>query len=232
MMTSLDCWAVIPATGIGQRMQADRPKQYLRLGDKTILEYTLDNLLSHPSVTGAVIILNKEDRHWAGLNYQNIKPTITCHGGYSRHHSVRNGLVELQNFLNQDALVLIHDAVRPFVQHCDIDRLIEISQSCDDGAILAAPVTDTLKISDSNSVITGTQSRDGLWRALTPQAFRLKVILQALESVIERGLEVTDDASAMELTGYHPRLVDSDVRNIKITQPQDMELARSLFKQC
>ena len=231
MTSLLDNWEVIPATGIGQRMRADRPKQYLKLGDKTILEHTLDNLLSHPLVKGAVVIINKEDSLWTGLNYQNSKPIVICHGGDSRHQSVYNGLVELHATLNQDAHVLIHDAVRPFVQHCDIDRLIEISQSCDDGAILAAPVTDTLKLSDSNSVITGTQSRGGLWRALTPQAFRLSLIRQALDRVIECGFEVTDDASAMELMGYHPRLIDSDVRNIKITQPQDMELARSLFKQ-
>ena len=230
MNTPLDCWAIIPATGIGQRMQADRPKQYLKLGDKSILEHTLDKLLSHHAIKGVVLVLNAEDKHWSNLHYQHDKPVLICKGGEQRHNSVQNGLHHLKNTIDKDSFVLIHDAVRPFVQHSDIDLLLECIQSGDDGAILAAPVSDTLKYSESNHNIQSTRSREGLWRAFTPQAFKLSVITTALDKVISQGLEITDDASAMELAGYQPLLVDSDSRNIKITNVKDMLLAELLLK--
>ena len=87
-----ECWAVVPATGIGQRMQADRPKQYLQLGNKSILEHTLDNLLSHPLIQGVVVILHPQDSYWVKLNYQHEKPVLLCEGGEQRHYSVHNGL--------------------------------------------------------------------------------------------------------------------------------------------
>lgn len=227
----LPCWVVIPATGIGSRMQADRPKQYLSLGAKTILEHTLDNLLAHPSIDGAVLVLSEQDRHWPALHYQHDKPLHVCHGGEQRYHSVMNGLQALSNAIDDDAIVMIHDAVRPFVLHTDLDRLLAAAALGDDGAILAVPVADTLKLADKQAQIQRTSSRKGLWRAYTPQAFRLTLIQQALQNVIDHGLQVTDDASAMELLGFHPRLVSSDSLNIKITHPGDLQLAGLLLQQ-
>lgn len=230
MLTSaIPYWAVIPATGKGQRMQADRPKQYLQLGMKTILEHTLDNLLSHPKISGVVLVLNEDDTYWGQLDYQHEKSILLCTGGEQRFHSVFNGLKALSNQIQQNAIVLIHDAVRPLVLHVDIDRLIAAANLSDDGAILAAPVADTLKVADQNHKIQDTQARDRLWRAFTPQAFQLDIILPALESVIMKGLPVTDDASAMELAGYKPELVLGDHRNIKITHPGDLHLAELLL---
>jgi len=230
-MTELDrqVWAVIPATGSGARMQADRPKQYLSLGVKTILEHTLDNLLAYPAIRGVVLILHEHDDHWPSLNYQSEKKLLTCHGGQERHHSVFNGLNCLRKHQGNNCDVLIHDAVRPFVPHQDLDRLLEAITLNDAGAILASPVADTLKLADSAEKIVSTQSREHLWRAFTPQAFRLDLIHQALEAVIKRNLQVTDDASAMELAGYHPQLLRGDSRNIKITHPQDLWLAEKLL---
>ena len=227
--SELDFWAVIPATGKGQRMQAKRPKQYLPLGAKTILEHTLDNLLSHPQISGAVLVLNKDDGYWGQLNYQHHKPLLLCVGGEQRFHSVLNGLQTLSDKINRNAVALIHDAVRPFVLHADIDRLMTASVCGDDGAILAVPVTDTLKVADINHRIQHTQPREQLWRAFTPQAFKLDIILRALEFIIDKGLPVTDDASAMELAGYQPKLIAGDSRNIKITQPEDLQLAELLL---
>jgi len=226
---SAEYWAVIPATGTGQRMRADKPKQYLPLGAKTILEQTLDNLLSYPKIKGAVLILNAEDRRWESLNYQHEKPLLLCDGGEQRHHSVFNGLQLLADRQIENCMVLIHDAVRPFVSHQDLDRLLLAMDNHEDGAILAAPVADTLKFADTSSSIVSTHPRDHLWRAFTPQAFRLELILSALESVIHEGLEITDDASAMEKAGYKPKLITSDSRNIKITHPQDLHLAELLL---
>ncbi|MDJ0882370.1 MAG: 2-C-methyl-D-erythritol 4-phosphate cytidylyltransferase [Gammaproteobacteria bacterium] len=222
-------WAIIPATGRGSRMQSDRPKQYLTLGDKTILEHTLDNLNAYPLIQGVVLILHPDDHHWPSLNYRSQKNLLSCEGGKERHHSVFNGLDKLRDYLAEDCDVLIHDAVRPFVTHKDLDQLLLAIQSNEAGAILAAPVADTLKRADHDQNIMNTQSREGLWRAFTPQAFSLERIYQALKMVILNDIEITDDASAMEYAGYHPHLVKSDSRNIKITHPQDLKLAEKLL---
>jgi 2-C-methyl-D-erythritol 4-phosphate cytidylyltransferase len=223
--TKPQCWAVIPATGIGSRMGADRPKQYLPLGDKTVLEQTLDNLFSYHATDGVMLVLNETDDYWPQLNYHSPKPLQTCIGGEQRHHSVFNGLISLRSHLSTDCIVMIHDAVRPFVLHQDLDQLLQATQQCEDGALLATPLADTLKKASSDLTVLNTQSRENLWRALTPQAFYLSKIYQALDSILTQNLSVTDDASAMELCGFHPRLVRGDDRNIKITHPEDLRLA-------
>ncbi len=227
---SLQNWAVIPASGVGKRMQADRPKQYLRLSDKTILQHTLERLLSHPEINGAVLVLGEEDPFWERLLFTTDKPLLICHGGAQRQHSVYNGLLALHQHTNADPLVLIHDAVRPFVAHDDLSRLINLASSQPDGALLAAPVADTLKLADDLAQVIQTQDRHNLWRALTPQAFRLSIILAALKSAIDQDLEITDDASAMELAGYHPQLVSSSTVNFKITTADDLLLARYIVQ--
>lgn len=220
-----EIWAVIPATGTGQRMQADRPKQYLKVASKTIVEMTLDNLLSYPDINGIVLILHPQDRYWESLEYRHEKAILLSTGGKLRHHSVFNGLSTLRQKVEGDPIVLIHDAVRPFVLHHDLSRLIEVVKNNKEGALLAAPVADTLKFSDDHQAVLHTHPRADLWRAFTPQAFRLSIILQALDYVIKKDLVVTDDASAMELLGYHPKLVEGDRLNIKITHPEDLIIA-------
>ncbi len=221
-----DTWAVIPATGVGQRMQADRPKQYLMLGQRSILQYTLDNLLAHPRIHGAVLIFHPQDQYRDTLDVHSDKPVLCCHGGEQRQHSVLNGLQHLQQQVTNNPYVLIHDAVRPFVSASDLDRLMQAMREHEDGALLATPVADTLKLGDNQNRIKRTQSREHLWRALTPQAFLLDKILSALDRAIQHQASITDDASAMELAGYHPQLVSSSAINFKITTPEDLRLAR------
>ncbi len=223
-------WVVLPATGTGQRMNAACPKQYLKLNNKTILEHTLDNLLSYPLITGAVLVLNDSDQYWDELHYTHKKPVLLCSGGEQRHHSVFNGLKRLKQYSDNNPFVLIHDAVRPFVSHTDLDHLLIALEESDDGALLAVPVADTLKLSTDSLAVATTHPREGLWRAFTPQAFKLDKIYSALLSVINKNLEITDDASAMELAGFHPKLVQGDERNIKITTPQDLILAEHLIR--
>jgi len=229
MAEMMQNWMVIPATGTGQRMQSDRPKQYLQLHDKTLLEHTLDNVLSHHAICGAVLVLNEQDRYWPQLAYQNAKPVFLCSGGSQRHHSVFNGLSHLRKTVAGDPMVLIHDAVRPFVQHHDLDRLLDAAYRDEQGALLAVPLSDTLKLADENQCVKSTHPRDRLWRALTPQAFRLNIILAAIASVIKNNHQITDDTSAMELMGYQPKLVSGSALNIKITHPDDMELAQFML---
>ena len=228
-MSNLQAWAIIPASGIGQRMQAELPKQYLKLSDKTIIEHSLDSLLSHGSITGAVVILSSDDRHWAKLNYQSSKPVIFAEGGKQRHHSVYNGLEKLSAHLEQDCFVLVHDAVRPLVSHHDISRLIEAMNQHKDGALLAAPVADTLKQENDEGNVDQTISRNRLWRAFTPQIFRASFLLKALQYVRENRYDITDDASAIEAIGLKPKLVLGSVENIKITLPEDLMLARQIW---
>ncbi len=231
MTANKEIWAVIPATGVGNRMQADRPKQYLPLQHKTILEHTLDNLLAHPQIRGVVLVLHPQDEIWQTLGYQTDKPLLLCTGGVERQHSVLNGLNHLQQQCSSEVLVLIHDAVRPFVNHAELDRLIEKADECPGGAVLATPVADTLKRADAQGAIECTQDRAQLWRALTPQAFALTDIQHALQQAMAAGHQVTDDASAMELAGYHPSLIESSPINFKITTPADLVLAKLLIRE-
>ena len=222
-------WAIIPAAGSGRRMQSEVAKQYLAFQGKTIIEHCLDRLLSHPQVAGAVIVLQEQDEHWDGLGYQAEKPVFTTVGGVERQHSVYSGLTTLQYRCGNDVIALVHDAARPLVEHCDLTNVIAAARTNPAGAILATPVADTLKRQNETMEIAATQSREGLWRALTPQVFHLQPLLNALKRVIDEDLAVTDDAQAAELMGFAPALVAGSALNMKITNPGDLSLAEKIW---
>ena len=219
-------WAVIPAAGVGKRMQADRPKQYLELLGKTVLEHTLDRLLSMKSVSGVVLSISEGDEYWADLNYQSAKPLLVANGGKERSDSVLNALNLLNEKVDtaQSVYALVHDAARPCVRTDDIQNLIE---QCSDehGGLLALAVRDTMKRSDSQANVLETVDRNNLWHALTPQMFRLDLLISALNNAEQNKLAVTDDASAMELLGYKPKLIEAHEDNIKITRAFDLTLS-------
>ena len=233
MSSELPVWAVIPAAGSGSRMQQDKPKQYFEFQGKTIIEHCLDRLLSHPAIDGAVIVLQQDDRIWEGLDYHSNKTIFIADGGSERQHSVYSGLTTLQYRCGNDAIALVHDAVRPLVNHEDLGKVIAAAGAHTAGAILAAPVTDTLKLQNDDMEIARTMPREGLWRALTPQVFHLQVLLNALRRVIDDGTAITDDAQAVELSGYNPALVVGSTENFKITTPGDLALAEKIWlNQC
>ena len=219
-------WAIVPAAGAGQRMSSSIPKQYLLLGEKTVLEHTLDALLGCRQLAGVVVVLAEGDEYW-----RDIEPRYFGHhvvkatGGAERCHSVLNGLQQLAGKADEDDWVLIHDAVRPCVRQADIGFLISTLLNSDDGGLLGVPVTDTMKQVDAGNAIRTTVAREGLWHAYTPQMFRIGKLRSALQRAIYRQLLVTDEASAMELAGYRPRMVLGQRDNIKITVPSDLELA-------
>ncbi|MFZ9039172.1 MAG: 2-C-methyl-D-erythritol 4-phosphate cytidylyltransferase [Gammaproteobacteria bacterium] len=229
MSNSVPVWAVIPAAGSGSRMLSDTPKQYLSFQQKTVIEHSLDRLLSHPEIDGAVVVLQENDPFWEQLEFAPSKPLFTSAGGSERHLSVYNGLTTLQYRFGNDAIALVHDAVRPLVSHQDITRVIHAARQHPAGALLAAPVADTLKLDNYNMEVANTLPRERLWRALTPQVFHLQPLLNALKQVIEQNLEVTDDAQALELAGYAPKLVEGSADNIKITTPADLRLAEMIW---
>jgi len=229
-------WALVPATGIGSRMGADRPKQYLQLGTQTILETTLQRLLQHPEIEGLVVVLHPQDNYWAKLDFHSEKPVLLAAGGTERSDSVLSGLTLLQQHLQthngapETVQVLIHDAVRPCITQADLSRLMREGASHTDGALLALPVADTLKQANQQDCAERTVPRSGLWRALTPQMFCLPDIVHALQEAQSQGLAITDDASAFELQGRYPLLVEGRPDNLKITYAADLSLALSLLR--
>ncbi len=229
MSSETPVWAVIPAAGSGRRMDSAIPKQYLEFHGKTVLEHCLDRLLAHPDIAGAILVLGEDDRRWEGLGYAARKPVFIAAGGSERQHSVYNGLTLLQYHCGDACIALVHDAVRPLVSMHDLGRVIAAAREHAAGAILAAPVTDTLKLENPAGEIAETLSREGLWRALTPQVFHLRPLLQAYKRLLDAGQRVTDDAEAVELAGYAPRLVSGSGINFKITLPEDLALAEALW---
>ena len=218
-------WAVIPAAGIGSRMQAEVPKQYLQINGKCILEYTLECFCSHPGITGVVVVIAANDDHWQKLTVAGHAKVMTAPGGAERFNSVLNGLRHLQQQANPDDWVLVHDAVRPCLSHGDINRLMNELGEHPVGGLLALPVRDTMKRVNDTGEVTETVDRSGLWHALTPQMFRLSVLEQAIAQAIEGDRMITDEAQAMELCGYQPHVVQGRADNIKVTHQGDLPLA-------
>ncbi len=220
-------YAIIPAAGVGRRMMADKPKQYLRLHGKTILEHTADKLLSHPAIGKVIIAVSADDPFYAQLPLASHPDVIRVDGGRERADSVLSALNFLLSAFESltDNWVLVHDAARPCVAVSDIDTLIRELSDDAVGGILAAPVRDTMKRSCADGYITQTVDRAYLWHALTPQMFRIGQLHAALSQALAAGVSITDEASAMEWAGLAPRLIAGSADNLKITQPEDLVLA-------
>jgi 2-C-methyl-D-erythritol 4-phosphate cytidylyltransferase len=218
-------WVIVPAAGSGQRLGVELPKQYLELAGQKLIEHTLGRLLKHPQLVGICVALADNDPYWSQTQFHNHEQVHEVTGGETRAHSVMNALRFLADGGHGDEWVLIHDAARPCVSQQDISRLIETVEHTDIGAILATPITDTVKQVDDSAQVTQTLSRDQLWRALTPQMFRLDQLFNAIKTALENGLIVTDEASAMEQAGYAVTVVKGNSKNIKVTLQEDLPLA-------
>ena len=224
-------WAVVPAAGIGERMQSDRPKQYLQLEDKLVIEHTLQRLASHPEIKGIVIAIAQEDEWWPTVSVVVSCPLYVVHGGEQRSHSVLNALDKLSTLAADDTWVLVHDAARPCLRQEDIDRLLSALSNHDVGGLLGLPVNDTVKRTSNDDVIMETIERRNLWRASTPQMFRLVILKSALQALREQNITVTDEASAIEFVGLEPVMVEGHADNIKITVSTDLALAQLFMQQ-
>ncbi len=214
---------VIPAAGVGKRMGCNFPKQYLKINGLTILEITLKKMLKLPNLGKIILVLNQEDEYFKELNIYSEK-IVTTIGGKERSDSVLNGLK-----VASTEYVLVHDAARPLVDILDIEKLVKECTN-DDGGILAAKVADTIKKGNQDLSISETVDRSSLFRALTPQYFKTSLLIKAYEDAVLKNKALTDEASAMELLGYHPKLVLSNSLNIKITEPNDLLFARLLME--
>ncbi|QSX77034.1 2-C-methyl-D-erythritol 4-phosphate cytidylyltransferase [Agrilutibacter solisilvae] len=226
-----DVWVVVPAAGRGVRFGGDIPKQYLQAAGRPLIEHALRALLAHPRVRGAVVALAPDDARWPGWKMLMDKPVLRCVGGDQRADSVLAALGALPASAGDDTLVLVHDAARPNVHAQDLDALIAAADASGQGALLAAPVRDTLKRADAHGAVAATQPRQGLWRALTPQAARRGLLTRALREARDAGVQVTDEAMALERLGLHPRLVEGREDNLKVTTPADLAVVEFLLQQ-
>ncbi|MGO1310519.1 MAG: 2-C-methyl-D-erythritol 4-phosphate cytidylyltransferase [Kluyvera intermedia] len=222
-VTSPGVCAVVPAAGFGRRMQTECPKQYLSIGNKTILEHSVDALLANARIQRVVIAVSPGDERFQQLPLA-MHPQITVvDGGAERADSVLAGL----RAIDDAQWVLVHDAARPCLHQDDLARLLTLSETSRVGGILAAPVRDTMKRAESRkSAIAHTVDRNDLWHALTPQFFPRELLLACLSRALNEGATITDEASALEYCGFHPELIAGRADNIKVTRPEDLALAQ------
>jgi len=221
--------AIVPAAGIGRRVGGARPKQYLPLGAKTVIEHTLGTLLRVAAIDDIVVALAAQDRYWPSLELATNPAIKTVIGGAQRSQSVFNSMQMIKRDSTtadwQRSWLLVHDVARPCVAVADINRLIETVTGGGCGGILASAATDTVKQLDDSGAISQTIDRDRLWLAQTPQLFPAELLLQSLTGALAAGIAVTDESSAMEWAGHRPQVVAGASHNIKITHAADLALA-------
>jgi 2-C-methyl-D-erythritol 4-phosphate cytidylyltransferase len=221
---------IIPAAGAGSRMQNVLPKQYMPLAGKPIISHTIQTFFLHPRIASIHVALNADDLFWRDLPLDPAsKLKLHYTGGDSRSETVLNTLLAMQ--VADDDWVLVHDAARPGLTHTLLDKLLNTLENDAVGGLLALPVADTLKKSGDNHKIEQTVERTDLWQAQTPQMFKYGVLKHALGANIHAASSpaFTDEAEAIEALGLKPTLVQGELRNLKITYPQDLELLEALF---
>jgi 2-C-methyl-D-erythritol 4-phosphate cytidylyltransferase len=229
-----DFHVLIPAAGSGSRMGNDMPKQYLPLLDRPLIEHTLAVFAANSRIRSVTVVLSRHDTTWNELDIGDRQSKLHSErcGGETRAASVLNGLEVMREHMQADDWVLVHDAARPCLSGELLERLLDTLQDDDIGGLLAIPLADTLKRADNGQRVLRTEARDGLWQAQTPQMFRYALLKNALQAAAERdsGSAPTDEAQAVEALGFMPRLVPGELRNLKITYPQDLLLAEAILR--
>ncbi len=208
-------------------MGVEHPKQYLDIHGRPMLWHTIHAFESHPAIERVYVVISPQDGWWDGYDWSAFaKLVVLRQGGATRAESVLNGLCACAGEVAAEDWMLVHDAARPCISRALLDKLLARLDSDPVGGILAAPVADTLKRQAGDGRIAATVPRAGLWGAQTPQMFRHGMLTQALQAA---GNEVTDEASAIESLGLAPQLVESDLTNLKVTYPRDLDIAAWLL---
>lgn len=223
---------IIPAGGVGSRMQADRPKQYLKLlDDQTVLENTLRLFQSLENVHSGALGISTNDAYFPALNLSKDK-LISYLAGETRSDTVFLGLKALANIAKPDDWIIVHDAARPGLTNEELELFItEVMYEEDSiGGIMAMPAVDTVK-QVAHGQITQTIDRETIYLAQTPQMFRYQYLYQAYEEALTKKLAITDEASAIEALGYKPYIYQGYPHNFKITHPTDLRLMRFLLEE-
>ena len=217
-------FALLPAAGVGARMAANGPKQYLPVGGKPLLRHAVDAFRASPLVAHTYVVVSPEDGQIDAVLPPGLEGvTVLRCGGATRMDSVLNGLRALQGQVRDTDLVMVHDAARPGLTPALIEKLVQGVGDHAAGGLLALPVVDTVKRS-AGGAAAGTVPRAGLWLAQTPQMFSYALLLRALGSAPDANA-MTDDASAVEMLGLAPRLIEGHPRNLKVTLPADIRIA-------
>jgi 2-C-methyl-D-erythritol 4-phosphate cytidylyltransferase len=223
-------FALIPAAGSGARFGGAQPKQYHALHGRPMLEHTVAALAHQRAIESVFVVLSPGDREYARCRMPAGMDVVALFcGGPARACSVFNGLMAIRDRVEDDDWIWVHDAARPCVSGAELSRLLAALDDDDVGGLLALPLADTLKRADADDRVAATAPRDGLWRALTPQVFRYRLLVEALHRA--RGSEITDEAAAVERLGLRPRLVAGSAANIKVTYPEDLDLAAAILAQ-
>ncbi len=217
--------ALLPAAGVGARMAAGSPKQYLQIAGKPMLRHAIDAFLSSPLIAHTYVVVSADDPFIDAVAPSEGVTVLRC-GGATRMESIRNGLRLLQGSVSPDDWILVHDAARPGLDAELIERLIVETGEHPAGGLLALPVVDTVKRKVAGEVATevSTIARQGLWLAQTPQMFHYQLLCRALDDATDPSA-ITDDASAVEALGLAPKLVEGHPRNLKVTLPADIRIA-------
>lgn len=224
-----DYLALIPAAGHGARMGAQTPKQYLSLLGRPMIYHAIRRLCES-EIKRVYVVLAPEDVCWLRHDWDAFAPKLKplfC-GGETRAQSVLNGLRAIRHESHPKDWVLVHDAARPCLSRDHLAKLLDELEGDDVGGLLAVPVADTLKRVGPDRRVVQTERREGLWQAQTPQMFRYGVLLEALLAL--EGEAPTDESKAVESLGLRPKLVESDQRNLKVTYPQDLDLAKLILE--
>ena len=218
---------IIPAAGSGSRMGAEAPKQYLRLNGKSLIQHVIKVFDQATKISSIHIVLSEGDTHWRStyLNLSNKAQVHHC-GGETRSMSVLNGLHAIASQADEDDWILVHDAARPGLSNVLLSQLINSLENDAVGGLLALPLADTLKRADSEQCVDATLPRTDLWQAQTPQMFRYGTLKTALTNF--KGA-ATDEAEAIEAMGLKPKLVNGELRNLKVTYPQDLAVLSALL---
>lgn len=218
---------IIPAAGSGSRMGADAPKQYLNLNGKSLIQHVIKVFDQATKINSIHIILSEGDAHWRSA-YLNLSSKAQVHycGGDMRATTVLNGLNAIEAQVGVDDWILVHDAARPGLSNLLLKQLLSTLENDDVGGLLALPLADTLKRADSEQRVSATVPRTDLWQAQTPQMFRYATLKKALT---EFNGSPTDEAEAIEALGLKPKLVTGELRNLKVTYPQDLAVLSALL---
>lgn len=222
-------FALIAAAGMGSRMRAHLPKQYLPLLGKPLLQYSIDTFSKSTFVDHTYLLLHPKDNaleESCSKGIMSLPPNVSflrC-GGHTRRDSVLQGLYSIKEKVSENDWILVHDAARPGLTLEKLDEFILLVNKHPVGGLLAMPVSDTVK--KQKSGVVSTVSRDGLWLAQTPQMFRYQDLVKALETYPN----VTDESGAMEAMGHSPLLVEGDFENMKITKSNDLNMMELFLK--
>lgn len=221
-------WVILPAAGSGRRFSKTELKQYQVIQNKTVLEHTVARLNQLP-IAGYVLAIGENDNVARQLPFAHLDKAHFCLGGAERVDSVLNGLMYLSQIAAEDDWVLVHDAARPCVHVDSLNALIDSATATEKAAILAIPVRDTLKRVVQQQDIQCTVDRSDLWQAQTPQMAKLGLLKRAIEQALADHAVITDEASALEHIGEPVAVVQGRSDNIKITYPDDLELAKLIL---